>query len=776
MTAINMALLCFVYILGLLSTGILGLPSRAVPWEESAQLILAVTVLGGVLAIIVPRWWRTGPRPKIWIAAGIVGALATVYLQLRIPHPLPSDISQFIPASEDRALEKVVIVQGKIDSVPRLTRSQKAQFWLDVVGLSEVESRDGPAEISQEATGKLYVTAPLLQATGLYPGQVIAVTGNLYEPEAATNPGAFDFKAFLAKEGTFAGMRGRQINGTEEHLKHPWGWWQLRQRIVRAQIHWLGSPAGPLVSSIVLGGQAVDLPYDIRDKFVQTGLAHALAASGFQISLILGLVVTLTKRLSKRSQLVWGVAALVVFVGLTGLQPSVARAAVMGLGALIALATQRKTKPLGSLLLAATLLLLFNPLWIWDLAFQLSFLATLGLVVTVPPLTKQLDWLPPAIAILIAVPLAASLWTLPLLIYVFGVVAPYSIVLNIITTPLISIISIGGIISALAAVIFPLAGSAIAWLLYFPTQLLIELVQFFSQLPGNSVAVGTISLVQLFCLYGLIGLILVSRRWGRQWWLVGLTAVAVVVLPVWQTQAALIQATVLGSNQDPVLVVQNRGQVTLINSGGVDTARFTVLPFLQKQGIDRINYAVALNSQPQWRSGWLFLLDRLSVKNFYSNVASPALNVTQPAIAKAVKAKRGDYQALPASQISAGAVPITLLNAEPPVLHLQIDDHSWLLLGESKLDQQENLVATVNLPRVQVLWWSGEKLAPELLEVLQPQVAIASANTVEQNTALLLESMKTEIYWTGRDGAIQWTPAHGLETTLDALDKDVSLE
>jgi competence protein ComEC len=110
---------------------------------------------------------------------------------------------------------------------------------------------------------------------------------------------------------------------------------------------------------------------------------------------------------------------------------------------------RRKVKLLGSLLVTATLLLLFNPLWIWDLGFQLSFLATLGLLVTVPPLIKKLDWMPPAIACLIAVPIAASLWTLPLQLYVFGVVPVYSIVVNMITTPLISVISISGIISAL---------------------------------------------------------------------------------------------------------------------------------------------------------------------------------------------------------------------------------------------------------------------------------------------------------------------------------------
>jgi len=62
----------------------------------------------------------------------------------------------------------------------------------------------------------------------------------------------------------------------------------VKARIIRSQVRWLGSPEGPFVSSMVLGSKAVDLPYDIRDSFIQVGLAHALAASGFQTSLILG--------------------------------------------------------------------------------------------------------------------------------------------------------------------------------------------------------------------------------------------------------------------------------------------------------------------------------------------------------------------------------------------------------------------------------------------------------------------------------------------------------
>lgn len=779
------ALLSLAYILGLLVAASLGLPTNAVSWQESGAAIAGFCVLGIVAAIALPRLWRTGPRWGLWVAVGIVAALAIAYFQFKVPQPTSNDISQFVATKSSRVQGQVVTVQGKVESLPRLTRNQHMAFWLQATQLNEVESSNNTGARSEGVTGKLYVTVPLLQATGLYPGQTIAVTGILYKPKPPSNPGAFDFGAYLAKEGAFAGLRGRQVNGADEQQKSPWRLWVLRQRIIRSQMRWLQSPAGQVVSSFVLGNRAVDIPFDIRDQFVRAGLAHALAASGTQTSLILGVVLVLIRRYGVKTQLGFGSSALVIYVCLTGLQPSVLRAAIMGFGALVALVTQRKVKPLGSLLVAATLLLVFNPLWISDLGFQLSFLATLGLLVTVPPLIERLDWLPPAVASLIAIPLAAALWTLPLQLYVFGIVAPYSIAANIISVPLIAIISIGSIISALAALFSPLAGSGVAWLLYYPTQAMIAVVQFLNALPGSSVAVGTINLLQLLLLYGLIGICCLSPRLQRRWWLVGLVAVSLVVLPVWEAKASQFQVTVLATNREQVLVIQDQGQVVLINSGEADTASFTVLPFLQKQGVNQIDWAVTLDNEPRFRSGWLQLLASLPVKTFYDNAQlqrspddTPARDTaaSNSKIASVIQSQKGNYQRLAAGQtISLGSIPLELINAEPPVLQLQIHDETWLLLGEVKPDMLQELVTRDRLDRVQVLLWSGEPLTPELLDTLQPKVAIASSNTVDSDTVQLLQNNNVLLYWTGRDGAIQWIPEKGFETTLEASNNDASL-
>ncbi|MEL7504911.1 MAG: ComEC/Rec2 family competence protein [Cyanobacteria bacterium J06554_6] len=495
------------YILGLASTGLVF-----TRWDSPLPLAsYGVLLLGIVGSFIGPRFWRLGPTRKQWLAAAFIALIGAAYCVWRMPVPADDDVSQFAVSFKERSFYSVY---GELESSPQITRSGKGRFWLRS---ETAQNRDKQAADKRrvDVSGKLYVTAPLDQIDGLYPGQSVKVTGKLYEPSEAEAPGEFDFRAYLASKGTFAGISAKYVDIQPNEGPPQRGMWQLRQRIVDAHQRWLGEPKGPVVSAMTLGRRAVNLPYEIQDAFIEAGLAHTLAASGFHVSLVLGLVLALLKTRLPKTQAVGGAIALLIYVGLTGLQPSVMRAAVMGFGALIGLALQRKVKPLGCLMVAVVLLLIWNPRWIWDIGFQLSVMATLGLMVTTTPLTKRLDWLPGTIATLVAVPLAAYLWTVPLQLHHFGVLPSYSILLNIVATPLVIVVSLGGFVSAMAALVWPLAGSAIAWLLAIPIQLLMWLVTTFNTLPGNQLQVGNIpawTVVISYTVYGVISLWLATRK------------------------------------------------------------------------------------------------------------------------------------------------------------------------------------------------------------------------------------------------------------------------
>jgi ComEC/Rec2-related protein len=505
MASWGLLVISWAYLLGLLATGI-----------TDARIMGMVSIAGGAVLLLgivagwtVPRFWPMGPTAKQWWIAGLVGMVGASYCILSAPQPAPNDISRF-ESHQER------LVLGKVLEMPRTTRQQKGQFMFEaqsVRGTGNNSSLEAPRKVS----GKLYVSAALKPSKNLYPGQLVALKGKIDKIEAAEEADKSSFEDYLAKQGCFAKFQTRWIEFLPDQEPPRWALWRLRERIVAAQGRWLGEPAGNLLSAMTIGQKAVEMPYEVKDSFIQAGLAHTLAASGFQVSLLICMVLGLLRSQPPRIQAGVGLLALGIFVGLTGLQPSIVRATVMGVGALAGIALQQKVKPLGCLLMAVNAILLCNPQWIWDIGFQLSAMATLGLILSVNELMGWMDWLPTNVAVLLAVPMAAYLWTMPLQLHYFQMLPSYSILLNGITTPLVVLISLGGFVSAIAAALFPIVGSAIAANFYYPIHLLIWLAAQFNQLPGNSVEITGINAVHVVATYGLyiaIGLFLWRRGKG----------------------------------------------------------------------------------------------------------------------------------------------------------------------------------------------------------------------------------------------------------------------
>lgn len=622
----------------------------------------------------------------------------------------------------------------------------------------------------QSVNGIVYVTLPKIAGEQLYPGLRVTVSGSLYQPQPAANPGGFDFAQYLRQQGIFTGLIGQTLVYPADRKPAPPLFWSIRQRITQIQEQGLSNPEAALVSAMVMGKAAVDVPYPIQDQFKQTGLAHALAASGTQVSLLLGVILALTARWSNSLRVGLGLGVLILYIGLTGAEASILRAGIMGGATLIALWVDRQIKPVGLLLLAATLLLLWNPLLIWDLGLQLSFLATLGLLVTLPVLTRRLDWLPTPIATLFAVPIAATVWTLPVLLAGFGILSPYSILVNVIVSPLITIVSIGGMISAVAAVISPILGSITAGLLYFPAHFLLQIAALASQLPGNLFAVGTLQVWQTLLLYGLIVTIWRWPKLHRYGWIGILLGLMIVALPAGYRAATLTQMTVL-TGEHPILVIQDRGRTGLIYSGSVKDVEFTVLPFLQKQGINHLNWAIAPRLGEGDRAAWQKISSAQPIDLFYSAPAASTItnseitaSETSPTYSQLltqIKAQGGVPLPLAiAHPLRLGDITVEYQLTKPDVFSIQVQQQRWLWFdGVPSLPRQLDLKS--KLAAVEAIGWSGKALHPDLLAQLQPQLGIMFGESIDPATAQWLRQRQVKVHALKTAGALQWSDRGG---------------
>lgn len=716
--------LCLSYCIGLLFTGFFGLYNPHPSWQQWLIVIFGLLILFFIFSIIIKRLNYSHFNQSFWILLLIVALIGVIYLQLRILQPNLTDISHLISTN---AKSQIITVTGKALSESKQTANQKIQFWLAPQQVTTSNL------INQSVSGKLYVTLDSSEKLLIHSNQVIIIQGLLYLPKSSSNPNSFDFKTYLHRQGAFAGLKGLKLIELQEP---PWGLWVLRQRIVNALQKGLGESYGSILGSIVIGRQAVDLPIEIREAFIKAGLAHVFAASGFQVALLLGIIIRLTRSLIPRKQLMIGILVLVFYVCLTGLQPSILRATLMGVAALISLILNRKTYSIGSLLLAGTILLLFNPLWIWDLGFQLSFLATFGLIVTLPILLRWFDWLPPTIATIITLPLAASIWTFPLLIYTFSSVVTYGILINIIMAPLITIISFGGMLSAAISLIYPVLGSAIAFFFYYPIHFLLQTVLFFNHLPGSSYAIGKLPLNLMLLIYLIMILVWLNSWFKRYWLLISLFILTLTIITVTYSRLTLEQITVLSGGSEPVIIIQNRGQIVLINGEKPETVKYTLVPFLIQQGINQINYVISINHNADWS----ILSKHISLKN-------------------QIQVSQNNSFSLDNFKISF---------ATPNLVQLQFQDQTWLWILSNTISQKMLKQNLKFYP--QALLYSSKTINKNWLNIIQPRAAIAFNYYPSQTIKNLFAEKQIQLFTTGKDDVIHWNIKQGFQTYITETD------
>jgi competence protein ComEC len=758
------ALLCCAYILGLLFT--------ALPW--GTLLLAGVGLVAALLRspqslhlsrrqrIPIPQAWLRSPTSRWWLIATGMSLLAAVYLQISLPYPAPNDVSRLVESGQTRTMTEV---SGVIQSRPALTRRGTMQLWL--AAQQAMVGENNPQSVS----GNIFVTLPRKAAKNLHPSQTVTISGSLYKPQRVTRPHGFDFATYLAREGAFTGLKGSTVQADREG--NTWGGWAIRNRIVRSLQGGTNERTGALLGALVLGKDAADVPYDLKDAFIQSGLAHALAASGFQVSLILAVVLGLGRSLSTSGQVLLGATALLLYGLLSGADASIVRAILMGCASLFALWLGRKIRPVPTLLIIATLMLMVKPLWIWDLGFQLSVLATLGLIVSAPPLAAALDRLPPTVATMISVPLAATLWTLPLQLYTFGVLPLYGLLANVMTALLLSALTIGGFLSSLAALLWPLLGSGLAWFLFWPIQLLIFIVQGVSQLPGNTLALGKISFIQLLVLYGCIVAVWLVPQCQKQWRLFTAIGLLLIVVPIWHTQTQRFVVTVFDQTRTPMMVIQHPQGTVVLNSGDRINASQSLVPFLQQEGINRIDWAIDTDATPTAQSGWMALLKKMPIQ---------VLSRTIPQSMDGTQSRLQPQQQLEVNlqkPLTLGPIQMVLWRAQPATLELQIGPQRWLLVDGSTETDFTAWLTTVQLPPIQVLWWKGQPISPKLVAQLHPETLIFSGRrmtegTMAQPESAPLEQIVPNVFWTQRDGTIQWTSQQRFTGTINPGDNNLS--
>jgi competence protein ComEC len=263
---------------------------------------------------------------------------------------------------------------------------------------------------------------------------------------------------------------------------------ELRQAFERRLRTLYVEPEWGLVSGLLLGSRAGLMP-ELSDAFRQAGLMHLVAVSGYNISLVIAAFCAFFVFLPFRQRLFWSGLGVLCFVFLVGASASVVRAAIMGSLALFSQFTGRRSAALFGLLWTAIFMGFWNPYrLVYDIGFQLSFMATLGLLIFNPLLKKSVEAsfcaapflrLPPTIQEAALLSVSAQVFTFPITAFYFQTFSWVTIFANIAVAPLLPLaMAFSGL-----SILFPPA-SVLSFLVL---RLLEQVAFFFAALPGASV-------------------------------------------------------------------------------------------------------------------------------------------------------------------------------------------------------------------------------------------------------------------------------------------------
>lgn len=567
-----------------------------------------------------------------------------------------------------------VKLQGKLAESPSVTRDEKGKLHLQyVVEVEKVWQGSKSGKAGQVMQGKLLVyggeeslkKSPQQgknKATGLEDdtvvesiegiyGQVgdgIQLTGSIREFHDYGNPGRMN----TVMSNKAKGICGRAMISKYSLVIEPRQEKSLARLAeqVRKQYEAYMAQAMPkqdaaAIFAMLFGGYQGIRP-ELLEAFTITGIVHILSVSGYHITLMAGTanIVGRFLHMSPRTTAALATGVILFYSLLAGAIPPVIRSALMGILTLLALTAGRERDAQHILGLVALGLLLYSPLWLFDISFQLSFGATAGLLYLAPPLRERLrKKLPIFVADSLAVTIGAQLSVLPIIAWYFNVLSLSSLLANLVIAPIVEWIIVAGLLAGLLASLLPLAGKVVFLLASVVLGLVYELSRWVAALPGSQIYMPTFSWWGGILYYIGLGWLIIGDEYrkrlmscvgnkyllaigqklrsSRGWqaiFLLGMLAVIFCYWQIWCNNKEMQVHFIDVGQGDSALVITPHGRAFMVDTGGVREGSYDIgsrvdVPYLLHYGVEKLDYIFLTHAHDDHAGGVKGILTKIPV-------------------------------------------------------------------------------------------------------------------------------------------------------------------
>jgi competence protein ComEC len=717
-------------------------------------------ILAGIFLLFALRprklaeWLRLSTRTYLIIVLSLASfCLGGLNYQLRLPKIDAFHIAWY----NDREYD--LLVTGTLSEPPDY-RDTYTNLHLKV---EAVDTGSGDFPVEGEVLVRVFPNETYVF------GERIRIRGKLVTPPENEE---FSYREYLARQSVHSYMSRTEVTHLPGNAGNPVKKtiYALRDKALESIYQIFPDPEASLLAGILLGVDT-GLPKDLQQAFKDTGTAHIIAISGFNIAIIAGLFFTLFSRIlgQLRGSIV-AILGIAVYTFLVGADAAVVRAAIMGGIALTIRLLGRRNDGLNALMLSAVIMAVFNPHIPWDVGFQLSFFATLGLILYAEPFQNWAvniitRYTSPGTAQKIATPvseyflltLAAQLTTLPIMAYHLKRVSLVSLIANPFILPVQpAVMIVGGIAVILSLIWLPLGAVAAfgAWPFVAYT---IRLVELFNLLPSGVIVLGDVSLWLVILFYAaLLTWTLARHRLkeifsGKQNNLPTIpaitiaTALTIVVMMSWRAAFTApdgnLHITFLDVGSADAILIETPGGRNILVNGGPSASILSDglgrrLPPLNR----RLDWLVIASTQENQLSGLPRVLERIPPSNvlFAGNVEASfsARNLDEWFIDENIPVKKAESD----SQLDLGEgaiLRVVNVNSRGAILMLEWNEFRALLPIGMNFSAQEELKYGEDIKSTSLLLISDSGYAPinppAWFANLNPQLIILSVAAGDPN-------------------------------------------
>ncbi|MFZ2252550.1 MAG: ComEC/Rec2 family competence protein [Minisyncoccia bacterium] len=437
-----------------------------------AEIILCVVM--GVACVLAGRQKASGFLSPLFLTSIALLSFALGLARMHYAETVPSVLSQYV--------------------------DQNVSLTARIVREPEVRETMLNLYVEQEVLGStskelVLVTVDRLSygSEGISYGDIVRIEGTLARPEAfETNGGrVFDYAGYLKARGVSYTISRAKLEMIEQEEGTFFGYlFNSKKQFQEALENSIPEPYAGLGEGVLLGVKRA-LGQDLEDAFRRTGIIHIVVLSGYNIMIVVECIMfVLSFFFFPRTRMMIGIGAISLFSLLVGLSATVVRAALMAALLIIARTTGHTYAVLRALIFAGVGMLILNPyLLVHDPGFELSFLATLGLILLAPHIEVYLTRIPEMLGMrkIITATIATQIFVLPILLYQMGTLSLVSVVVNALVLPMVPPAMLLTLLTGICGLVLPILGYSVGFLAYLSLFYIIGVARLFDTLPFAAV-------------------------------------------------------------------------------------------------------------------------------------------------------------------------------------------------------------------------------------------------------------------------------------------------